>query len=61
MEHDIIEYDMNNETSFQCIAIARNEEARNRLLERGYVVFFTPEKHNINCWILCREASEVRS
>lgn len=61
MENNIIEYDMNNETSFQCIAIARNEKSKDELLERGYIVFFTPEKHNINCWILCREQSEVHS
>lgn len=54
-----IVYDMNNQGSFQCLAIARTEEQKKKLESRGYLAFFTPEIHGTNCWILVRDKSEV--
>ena len=54
-----IVYDMNNQGSFQCLAIARTEEQKKELESRGYLAFFTPEIHGTNCWILVRDKSEV--
>ena len=57
--HDCTVYDMNNQGSFQCLAIARTEEAKKELESRGYLAFFTPDMHGTNCWILVRNKSEV--
>lgn len=51
-------YDMNNLTSIQCIAIAKDERSKDMLIKRGYFILFSPEKDEINCWILVREESE---
>lgn len=51
-------YDMNGQGSFQCIAVAFTEKDRDKLENRGYQCFFTPEKDKTNCWILCRGGSE---
>lgn len=52
-------FDMNNIGSVQCVAIAKTEEDKNALLKRAYFVMFSPENDGINCWVLCRDESEV--
>lgn len=52
-------YDMNNIGSIQCVALAKTEEEKNDLLKRAYLVMFSPEEDEINCWILCRDKSDV--
>jgi hypothetical protein len=52
-------YDMNNIGSIQCVALAKTEEEKNDLLKRAYWVMFSPEEDEINCWILCRDKSDV--
>lgn len=52
-------YDMNNIGSIQCVALAKTEEEKNDLLKRAYWVMFSPEEDKINCWILCRDKSDV--
>lgn len=52
-------YDMNNIGSIQCVALAKTEDEKNDLLKRAYWVMFSPEEDEINCWILCRDKSEV--
>ena len=42
-------YDMNNQASIQCIAIAKNERSKDMLIKRGYFILFSPEKDEINC------------
>lgn len=54
-----LNYDMNNQGSFQCVAIAKTEAARDDYVKNGFVVFFSPEMHGISCWVLCRAKSEV--
>lgn len=56
---EALSYDLNNQGSFQCLAIAKTEEARDNYLKNGFTEFFTPERHGINCWILCKVESEV--
>nr|DAE33432.1 MAG TPA: Protein of unknown function (DUF3314) [virus sp. ctQ5V6] len=50
---------MNNIGSIQCVALAKTEEEKNDLLKRAYWVMFSPEEDEINCWILCRDKSDV--
>lgn len=57
---EIKSFDMNNIGSIQCVALARTEKDKDELLKRAYWVMFSPEKDDINCWILCRDKSEVR-
>lgn len=52
-------YDMNNIGSIQCVALAKTEDEKNDLLKRAYWVMFSPEDDEINCWILCRDKSDV--
>lgn len=52
-------YDMNNIGSIQCVALAKTEDEKNDLLKRAYWVMFSPEEDEINCWILCRDKSDV--
>lgn len=52
-------FDMNKIGSIQCVAIAKTEEDKNALLRRAYFVMFSPENDGINCWVLCRDESEV--
>lgn len=47
------EYDFNN-SHFRYIAVAKTKEASEELQRRGYELFFSPDIHGINCWILCR-------
>lgn len=59
MKTSITSYDLNSQGSIQCVAIAKTEEEKDALLKRAYYVLFSPEKDEINCWILCREKSEI--
>lgn len=58
-ECEIKVFDFNNIGSIQCLALAKTEEAKNRLLERAYNVIFSPEEDGVNYWILFRDKSEV--
>ena len=51
-------YDMNNQASIQCKKKKKNERSKDMLIKRGYFILFSPEKDEINCWILVREESE---
>lgn len=52
-------FDMNNIGSIQCVALATTEKDKDELLKRAYWVMFSPEENDINCWVLCRDKSEV--
>lgn len=54
-------FDMNNIGSIQCVALATTEKDKDELLKRAYWVMFSPEENDINCWVLCRDKSEVPS
>ena len=58
-QYDTNVFDMNNIGSIQCVAVAKTEKAKDDLLKRAYMVLFSPEENDINCWVLCREESEV--
>lgn len=58
MTGSIKSFDLNNIGSIQCVALAKDEKAKNELLKRAYWVMFSPEQDGINCWILCRDKSE---
>ena len=49
-QYDTSIFDMNNIGSIQCIAIAKTKKSKDDLLKRAYVVLFSPEENDINCW-----------
>lgn len=50
-QYDTNVFDMNNIGSIQCVAVAKTEKAKDDLLKRAYMVLFSPEENDINCWV----------
>lgn len=53
-------FDLFNQGSFQCIAVAKTEKIRDDFLKRAYWVMFSPEEDGTNCWVMVREKSETQ-